>query len=629
MFGKKRPAVDWEYPLREVKSSTENLNISFGDEEKLIQRQDRAPVSITQRSPSPATDWDLDLVEAHQVMSPETFYANEHGSELEERNRFILKIVVSIAVVMLIGIGSLMLSVATMSSNGKRLPGAGLGVDASLLHKNVILMISDGFGFASLNAARTFYQQRHNLTYSYQLPLDTMLRGSIRTRSHSSLVTDSAAGATAFSCGIKTNNTEIGMDPRGEPCGTTMESAHERDYLTGLVTTSRITHATPASFNAHVPQRDDEEEILLQQLFGYRDGLNASVDFMFGGGSCLFQDCRKDGRNIFEEALRSGWRLITNRPDFDALDTAGIQLPLVAVFAPEHLSFELDREPSIQPSLAEMTMTSLNIAKSKLKEVSSYKGFFVMIEGSRIDMAAHANDPAAHVWEVIAYNEAIQVAKSFVDNNPGTILISVSDHETGGLAVGRQLDSTYPDYKWTPGALNGAKKSIEIAHHELKSILKEIKKKENRNLDYRDYPVVEQYLLDNFGISTTSYYAVTTEDVAAIINTVEDIPDKYPSISYALGDLISKNAEIGWSTHGHSAVDIGLYVYDGSHPSEYKPLEDKTFLTSRPGFPTPTSNPTIRLNADDLKGNIENTFISTWVSEYLNLSVQEITKKLN
>ncbi|RKO88662.1 alkaline-phosphatase-like protein, partial [Blyttiomyces helicus] len=115
-----------------------------------------------------------------------------------------------------------------------------------------------GFGPASETLARNYYQATHDVPYNHQLPLDTILVGSSRTRSSSSLVTDSAAGATAFSCGVKTYNGAIGVFPDGRPCGTVLEAAKAIGYHTGLVATSRITHATPASFASHVSSRGDE-----------------------------------------------------------------------------------------------------------------------------------------------------------------------------------------------------------------------------------------------------------------------------------------------------------------------------------------------------------------------------------
>ena len=129
--------------------------------------------------------------------------------------------------------------------------------------RNVILMISDGFGPASETLARDYVQALSNGGPTTMLALDSILVGSSRTQSSSSYVTDSAAGATAFSCAMKSYNGAIAVDPQQKPCGTLLESAKELGYKTGLVATSRITHATPATFAAHVPFRD--MEVCLEQ----------------------------------------------------------------------------------------------------------------------------------------------------------------------------------------------------------------------------------------------------------------------------------------------------------------------------------------------------------------------------
>ena len=159
------------------------------------------------------------------------------------------------------------------------------------------------------------------LPYDYQLPLDTIFAGSVRTRSASSLVTDSAAGATAYACSIKTYNGAIAVDNEQNPCGTVLEAAKLSGYTTALVVTSRITHATPASFAAHVPDRNMESHIALQLAGNYT--LGQTVDIMLGGGLCYFlpnseaNSCRMDNINVFDLAVRNGFHLIADKNGFD------------------------------------------------------------------------------------------------------------------------------------------------------------------------------------------------------------------------------------------------------------------------------------------------------------------------
>lgn len=110
------------------------------------------------------------------------------------------------------------------------------------------------------------------------------------------------------------------------------------------------------------------------------------------------------------------------------------------------MDYEIDRKEQEQPALHEMVSKALSILKTKSEKQDT--GFFLMIEGSRIDMAAHTNDPAAHVHDILEYHHTVQLVKNFVDENPNTVVISTSDHETGGFTAGRQIGDDYPEYKW-------------------------------------------------------------------------------------------------------------------------------------------------------------------------------------
>ena len=205
--------------------------------------------------------------------------------------------------------------------------------------RNVIMMISDGFGPASETYARQYSTWLNKGPYKTLLPLDEIHVGHSRTQSSSSLITDSAAGATAFACAQKSYNGAIGVYPDKKPCGTVLESAKLKGMLTGLVVTSRITHATPASFSSHVAWRDWENQIAEQQI-GHTP-LGRMVDLMFGGGSCEFLSnttegsCRADDRDLFREAQEQfGWSVrYGSREHLDGLDEDQTQLPLMALFA--------------------------------------------------------------------------------------------------------------------------------------------------------------------------------------------------------------------------------------------------------------------------------------------------------
>ena len=177
-------------------------------------------------------------------------------------------------------------------------------------------------GPASLSMARSFNQHIHDLPIDDILRLDQHFIGSSRTRSSDSLVTDSAAGATAFACALKSYNGAIGVDPHQNPCGTVLEAAKLAGYFTGLVVTTRITDATPASFSSHADYRWQEDLIATHQLGEYP--LGRMVDLLMGGGRTHFyphgsdaspyghQGSRKDGRDLIDEAQSNGCLLYTS-----------------------------------------------------------------------------------------------------------------------------------------------------------------------------------------------------------------------------------------------------------------------------------------------------------------------------
>ncbi|KAI8992359.1 alkaline-phosphatase-like protein [Pilobolus umbonatus] len=450
--------------------------------------------------------------------------------------------------------------------------------------KNMVLLISDGLGPASMTFARTYYQYLKNKPYDYQLPLDSMHVGQSRTRSSSSLVTDSAAGATAISCNIKTFNRAVAVDASKYPCGTLLESAkHVRHMLTGLVVTSRMTHATPAAFSSHVDDRDNENKIAIHQIGD--NPLGRSVDLMFGGGYCYFlpkahnESCRWDHRDLLKEAKDSfDWKTIHygDREKFDQLSPADSDniLPAIHLFSPDHMAYSIDRNSSYEPSLSEMTDKALQILNDASQK--SGKGFLLVIEGSRIDMAAHSNDATTHVHEIFEYQNTVDVVKKFIDQHSDTMMISTSDHETGGLSLGRQVTSYYPDYLWYPDVLARVKSSsINLA----KMILS--------HGPLSPKYIINEILRDQLGVTDP-----TETELSLLMNTTN-----VKRLDSIISDMISTRAQLGWTTHGHSGVDVNLYAYG--------------------------------IGAEYLIGSHENTEVGQFIAALLDLDLEEITRRLN
>lgn len=456
--------------------------------------------------------------------------------------------------------------------------------------RNMIFMVSDGMGPTSLSLTRSWRQHVSGLPIDDVLVLDQHLIGSSRTRSSSSLITDSAAGATAFSCGFKSYNGAISVLPDHTPCGTVLEAAKRAGYMTGLVVTTRLTDATPACFAAHANRRE-YEDLIAEQMIGHYP-LGRMVDVMIGGGRCHFLpnttqgSCRADDKDVVALAKdKFGFSYVDNRRDFDALSPDTVKLPLLALLASTDIPYEIDRVhvADVYPSEAEMARFALDTLKAATKD--SDKGFFLMIEGSRIDHAGHGNDPAAQVHEVMAHDAAFASVLDFLEaDDVEGVMVSTSDHETGGLATARQLHEAYPIYRWFPDVLANASHSGEHLSRQWHEYLDEASDATSRK-DKVD-KVVE---LVTVGLGIQDY---TQKEVEAVV----DAKPVWPP-SYLFADMISRRAQIGWSTHGHSAVDVNIYASNPNH-------------------------------APALVGNHENIEVGRFITDYLDLDLEPITQEL-
>lgn len=424
--------------------------------------------------------------------------------------------------------------------------------------QNVILLIPDGYGPASGTMARDFLRWRDGIQ---SLALDSIQRGSVRTFATDSRITDSAAGATAFATGTKTYNGAIAVDTTQQPLATLLEAAEARGMATGLVATSRLTHATPASFAAHVPNRWMENAIAEQQL-------QKNIEVLLGGGRRHFVPSdvagseREDDRNLLDEAAQNGYQLVEDATGLDQIT----EPPVLGLFSMSHMDYEIDRNPSKQPSLADMTQKAIDLVSS------GDEGYFLMVEGSRIDHAGHENDAAAHLHDILAFNDAVEVALQHAAREGNTLVVSVSDHETGGLTLGRS-----GIYAWQPRALAAVTASHGTIHARAQAAA------EDDNPTTTPVGVVQ----DALGIAELS-----AENQALIEYHLYDGSD----FGALLSDLTAARALIGWTSTGHTAVDVTLHAYG-------------------PG-------------AERFTGNFDNTYVGQVLAELLNFKLDARTSAL-
>ena len=269
--------------------------------------------------------------------------------------------------------------------------------------KNIILMVGDGMGIAQIYAGLTANKDTLNLERIKYI-------GFSKTYSANRYITESSAGATAFSIGEKTHNGAIGVDTNDKPKPTILEIAIKNGLSTGLVATTDITDATPAAFVAHVPSRKLQQEIAA-------DYLKSDVDVFIGAGKEHFSD-RKDGRNLIEELKKKNYQVL-----YDADEISKVKSGKLA-------GFLIERPALVRGNEEEKTaMAAIQILKQ------NPKGFFLMIEGSKIDDGGHGNDLSVVISEMLDFDRVIGKVLDFAEKDGETLVVITADHETGGLTL--------------------------------------------------------------------------------------------------------------------------------------------------------------------------------------------------
>ncbi|MGN0832519.1 MAG: alkaline phosphatase [Kiritimatiellia bacterium] len=290
--------------------------------------------------------------------------------------------------------------------------------------KNVILFIGDGMSVPQRMVAEEFSRK----VSGQGLAMNAMpCVATTRTCSADSLVTDSAAAATAIACGKKTNNHYSGVDPAGRPVYSCAVAAQKAGKKVGICSTVTITHATPAGFYAHRISRSDSYGIAI-------DLVNSRFDFFAGGGldvnaknSTGHKEYAACG-DAWEYARKNGYRCVATRDEFMALKPGCGKILTRFTNGPLENAIDLTAQTD-QPTVAELTAKAIEILDNE-------KGFFLMVEGGRIDWAGHANDAATNLRDVLALDAAVRTALDFQAKHPDTLVLVTGDHETGGLSMG-------------------------------------------------------------------------------------------------------------------------------------------------------------------------------------------------
>ena len=402
--------------------------------------------------------------------------------------------------------------------------------------KNVIMLIADGMSTEGITLARH--------TKGDSLAMDEISVGSVITSWANGPITDSAPGGTVYAAGEKTNNKYIGTSVNDTPMASILEGAESVGKATGIVATSEITHATPGDFTAHTNNRKNYNQILQQQI-------NQDMEVVLGGGfnkpSGFTSEVSTDEfGDYYEEQVNNikeeGFNFITTKDEL----TSYYGDKLWGSFAEADLKYDFDRQSdddNVQPSLAEMTNKAIEVLNK------DEDGFFLMVEGSKVDWAAHANNTVGIVSDILAFDEAVKTAIEFAKADGNTVVVVTTDHGNSGITIGSSYYNENIEsydkaiYANTTDLLKNAtiteERFNEIASGKSNEEIKTLAKK---------------------------YYAIDLNDEELAIVKGEQGEGRQVGIR----EVIARRVGIGYTTGGHTGEQVYLGVYA---PSDLELLE--------------------------------------------------------
>ncbi|WP_434511120.1 alkaline phosphatase [Desulfitobacterium sp. AusDCA] len=448
---------------------------------------------------------------------------------------------------------SLSLSLIVALAFGVAVPQQASAASSAPTAKNVIMMIPDGMSVGATTLARYMLNEKGDVP----LNLDEYVTAMVKTRWTNGPITDSAPAATAYATGNKTISGALGVDASLNPHASVLEAAQLEGKATGLIATSEFMHATPAGYSSHEVKRSNYAPIAEQML-------NQKLDVLLGTGAAKVDTKVLD---IIGIAKDKGYTVLNDRNELLATNADHVWGNFTGTISGKNnLSYDLDRDPAVEPSLAEMTTKAIELLNR------DKDGFFLMVEGSKIDWAAHANDTVGIATDTLAFDKAFKAAVDFAKADGNTIVIAATDHGNSGITIGSNASTTYDkDGFGILAPLKGAAKTAEGA-----MVLVD-KTKSEASLDSA---------LKAYGIDPAD--AAIAKEIAAF---------KADPTTANLVKTMSTKCAIGYTTGGHTGEDVPLYVFAPA------------------GVKLP-------------KGVIDNTSVATFVADSMGVNLSEATSKL-
>lgn len=457
--------------------------------------------------------------------------------------------------------------------------------------KNIVLLIGDGMGPQQVSLAESFARYSKYSNYSHKslnmVELNkTGALGLSFTSPHGAIVTDSAASATHLATGELVLPEAVSVSVDGKNIKTILELAKAKGKATGVVTDTRVTHATPAAFVSHVTNRKMENEIA-EQIIALKP------DITFGGGLRHFlpqsneKSKRKDNRDLIAQAQKNGINVVYNKDD---LAQAPVDKPILGLFSKSEMPYVLEyKNKNIsEPTLLEMTQKALDVLSQ------NPKGFFVMIEGGKIDWAGHANDAGTMLHELLHFDVVIDYVVKWAQKNKDTLVVLTGDHETGSFGFSYHFAKEFaPDMPANKNfQINSAEGMVDFGSYEtldhlfeqkvpfnifLTKLLKEKPKYTNNDFCQEFNQIsTDQFTLNECQLIIDKYKLLSSKEG----HFKKDFDDTYYEFSSAdnqflgvIAKALAGRQNIVWGTGTHTAT-----------PVEVMSWGNKKFLKNFTGF---------------------------------------------
>lgn len=423
--------------------------------------------------------------------------------------------------------------------------------------KYVFYMIGDGMGINQVYAAQAYSRAMGQSDLNFW---NFPVRSYVTSYSASSLVTDSSAAGTALATGVKIKNSALGIDPEGNKPVTIAEYAKAKGIGAGVVTTVGINHATPASFYAHTPSRNQYNDIAEQLIASKID---------FAGGSTFLTSKGATPQDLVEKARQAGINVFCGRDEYKSVKGKRV-IYLSDVLNRSDLPYALDRKED-DMELADFTSAAIDYLYSNFRN----KGFFLMVEGGSIDHACHSDDAATAVHEVIDFTKSIELALNFYRQHPNeTLIVITADHETGGFTMGSG------SYEMKPEVLASQK----ISKDALAAKIADLRRSKNDNVSWNDIKELfkaELGFWDTIPVSKrqemvfTDVYKTTILDNSAVMD--ENLYSKNDLLTKAAIDYVAKAAMITFSFGSHSGTPVPMFAI-GAKADSFRDCHDNTDL---------------------------------------------------